>query len=214
LLTRSADGQPERVFGTATDISALKASEAELAFSRDLLDRTGRVAGTGGFVYDLLNERMHWTHQTCALHDLPVGHQPGVEEAIGYFAPDAQLALYAAFNELRTRGGQFDLELALVTAKDRRLWVRCVAEAEPVGGRPERIVGAIQDVSARREAQAQVRRSAELLRGAIDALDMPFALYDPAGSPGVLQRTLPHRLRGATAMPCGPACATKPCCMS
>jgi PAS domain S-box-containing protein len=179
LLTRLPDGQPERVFGTITDISSQKAAEAQLATSRDLLDRTGRIAGIGGWVYDLRAETVHWTEQTAVIHDLPPGHQPAVEEAIGYFAPDAQLALVGAIAELREHGGQFDLELPMVTAKDRRIWVRLVAEAETEGGQPTRLVGAIQDISARREAQQMIRRSAELLRGAVDALEMPFALFDP-----------------------------------
>jgi len=178
VQTRDAAGQPERVFGTTSDISQQKAAEGALAASRDLLDRTGRIAGVGGFVYELAAEQMHWTEQTAVIHDLPPGHQPTVDEAIGYFAPDAQLALLGALTDLRQRGGHFDVELPVVTAKDRRIWVRLVAEAELERGRPVRLVGAIQDISAHREAQQLVRRSAELLRGAIDALEMPFALFD------------------------------------
>lgn len=179
LMQRSAEGDPERMFGIAQDIGERKAAEQELAASLDLLDRTGRIGGVGGWVYDLERETMRWTHETCHIHDLPAGHQPTVEEAIGYFSPDAQLAFYAAISEARHRGTGFDLELTALTARDRRIWVRCVAEVEHEEGRPARLVGAIQDVTAQREAQAQIRRGAELLRGAIDTLDQPFALWGP-----------------------------------
>ncbi len=182
LLSRLASGEPELVFGTVADISRMKAAEAELAASRDLLDRTGHIGGVGGFVYDLLSETMQWTHQTCRLHDMAPGHVPSVEEAIGYFTPEAQLVLYSAIGDLRERCAQFDLELPLVTAKDRRIWVRCVAqsEADVAQGRPSRLVGAIQDVTARRRAEHELRQAEELLRGAIEAVDEAFVLYDPS----------------------------------
>ncbi|MBN8503902.1 MAG: response regulator [Burkholderiales bacterium] len=142
-------------------------------------ERFAQLAGVGGFVLDLDDDRLHWSDACCALHGLPAGHQPTLEEAIGYFAPEAQLQLYAAFKELRTRGGRIDLELPLLTASDARLWVRVVAEAEPSGARAQRIVGAMQDVTERRSAQEQERRSMALLHGAMDALEQPFALYDP-----------------------------------
>jgi two-component system, sensor histidine kinase and response regulator len=182
LLSRLPSGEPELVFGTVADISRLKAAEAALAASRDLLDRTGHIGGVGGFVYDLLSETMQWTDQTCRLHDLAPGHVPSVEEAIGYFAPEAQLVLYGAIGDLRERCAQFDLELPLVTANDRRIWVRCVAQSEAEGaqGRPTRLVGAIQDVTARRRAEQELRQAEELLRGAIEAVDEAFVLYDPS----------------------------------
>jgi len=180
LLSRTAAGEPELMFGTVADISRMKNAEAELAASLDLLDRTGRIGGVGGFVYDLVSETMQWTHQTCQLHDLPAGHQPSVEEAIGYFAPEAQLALYSAISDLRERSAQFDLELPLVTAKDRRIWVRCVAQSESdtPKGRPTRLVGAIQDVTARRRSEQELRQTEELLRGAIETVDEAFVLFD------------------------------------
>ena len=179
LMRRTAEGHPEMMFGIAQDIGERKAAEQQLAASLDLLDRTGRIGGVGGWVYDLQRETMRWTHETCRIHDLPPGHQPSVEEAIGYFSPEAQLGLHAALAEARGRGTGFDLELPAVTAKDRRIWLRCVAEVESDGGRPVRLVGALQDVTAQREARAEIRRGAELLRHAIDALDQPFALWGP-----------------------------------
>ncbi|WP_374434320.1 ATP-binding protein [Inhella sp.] len=162
-----------------TDIHERKRMEAELAAGRELLDRSGRIGGVGGWSLDLQTQTMRWTEQACRLHELPLDHQPSLEEALGYFAPEAQLSLHEALDAAREQGRGFELELPLVTARDRKIWVRVVGEVEFQGGRPAHLHGTLQDVSARREAQEQVRRSAEQLRAAIDAVDQAFALYDP-----------------------------------
>lgn len=179
LIVRGADGSPLAMFGTHLDVSERKATEQQLAASRELLDRTGRIAGIGGFVYEFETRRLHWTPQTALLHDLLATHQPSADEAMSFYDPDTQALLRQHFIRLRELGGQFDLELPMRTAQGRAIWIRMVAEAERVGGRSTRMVGAIQDISGRREAEQLVRRSAELLRGAVDALSLPFALYDP-----------------------------------
>jgi len=188
-----------------TDIHERKRMEAELAAGRELLDRSGRIGGVGGWSLDLLTaprpaggrpppegvkelgngpsflaaQQMRWTEQACRLHELPLDHQPSLEEALGYFAPEAQLSLHEALDAAREHGRGFELELPLVTALDHKIWVRVVGEVELQGGRPAFLHGTLQDVTARREAQEQVRRSAEQLRAAIDAVDQAFALYDP-----------------------------------
>ncbi len=179
LLTRAPDGSPEAMFGTHLDVSERKATEQQLAASRELLDRTGRIAGIGGFVYDFDSRQLHWTDETAVLHDLPAGHQPSAPEAMQFYDEATRHLLRQHFVRLRELGGQLDLELPLRTAQGRDTWIRMVAEAERAGGRSTRLIGAIQDISSRREAEQLVRRSAELLRGAVDALGLPFALYDP-----------------------------------
>ena len=45
VLTRTADGQPEWMFGTHLDITARKAQEERLRKSEELLNRTGALVG-------------------------------------------------------------------------------------------------------------------------------------------------------------------------
>ncbi len=179
VLLRASTGRGRVLFGVVADVSERKRTELALAEGRDLLDRTGRIGGVGGWELRLDDDRVRWTAQTARIHDLPPNHQPELAEAFGYFAPEAQLAVYQAVNDVRQRGGSFDLELPIITAQDRRAWVRMVGEAELEGGRPVRLVGALQDITQRRRAEQEAKRSAELLRGAIDAIDQPFALFTP-----------------------------------
>ena len=162
-----------------SDITARKLAEAALQSSRSFLDRTGRIGGVGGWQMDLATQRLEWSDQTCRIHEVELGHRPTLADALCFFPPESRPLIDAAIQRCRVAGEGFDLELPFVSARGRRIWVRTVGEAEAVDGRPVRLVGAYQDISSRREAQAEVRRSSALLRGAIEAIDEAFVLFDP-----------------------------------
>ena len=176
---RAPDGRPCWMAGTHMDISARKQAEAALRASQDLLDRTGRIGGVGGWAFDIASQAIEWSDQTCRIHDLPPGFRPTLDQAIAFYAPEARPRVARAVQRAIGSGQGWDLELPLITAQGREVWVRAVGEAEMLDGRAVRLLGAFQDISARRHAEAEIERSAQLLRGAIDAIDEAFVLYDP-----------------------------------
>ncbi|MBB5204326.1 signal transduction histidine kinase [Inhella inkyongensis] len=176
-----ADGRPCVLHGALVPLMPADASAGAEAFGQAALERLERIGGVGGWRLELMDERMHWGPEVCRLHGLPgstTGHALDLEEALGYFPPDAQLTLHDALNQARQRGNGFALELPLITQTDQPIWVRIAAEVESQGGRPLRLHGVMQDITARRAAEAQGQQNAKLLRAAIDAFDQPFALYD------------------------------------
>ena len=137
------------------DTNSLKAVERALRASQTLLDRTGRISGVGGWELDLATRVLRWTDQTCRIHDLAPGHQPTLEEAIHYYTPESRSVIDQAVQDGMAHGRGWDLELPLVTATGRAIWVRALGEVDFEDGRPVRLFGAFQDITARREAAAQ-----------------------------------------------------------
>jgi diguanylate cyclase (GGDEF)-like protein/PAS domain S-box-containing protein len=123
----------------------LRASEA-------FLDRTGRVAGVGGWELSLRSGKLRWTTETCRIHDLEPGHAPTVDEALAYYADGARSVMEAAVKHAIEAGEEWDLELPMVTATGRHIWVRAQGMVEKRGDRPYRLVGAFQDITERRQA--------------------------------------------------------------
>ena len=162
---RGADGRLDGHVGAVLDVTDAVTAENKLRESEDLLERTGRVAGVGGWQIDLATMRVEWTAQTCRLHDLPPGHAPSIEDALRYYASEGRPAIDAAVRRGMRDGTPWDLELPLITATGRRIWVRAVGEAErDASGRIVRLVGAFLDITRRRETEQRLREEQALRR--------------------------------------------------
>ena len=175
----NADGRIEKYVSIRVDITPNKAAEAALLASQSFLDKTGRIGGVGGWELDLKTQTLLWTDQTCRIHEVDIGHCPTLQEAIDFFVPQVRPIVERAVQHSITSGEGFDIELPCTTARGRSIWVRMVGEAESLDGDIVRLVGALQDITARRNLESDQHRSDQLLRAAIDVIDEAFVLYDP-----------------------------------
>ncbi len=152
-------GAPVRSMTVIEDVTARHLAERRLIASEAFLERTGQLAGVGGWEVDLDTNEVFWSDETCRLHEVPPGFRPTVEEAISYYAPEARAIIDAAVKKGIADGSDWDLELPLITATGRRFWGRAVGSVEFEGGRPRKLVGAFQDVTFRRRATASLEAS-------------------------------------------------------
>jgi len=143
-----------------------QALETELRERQQFLQRTGQLTRVGGWELDLVTHALRWSEQTCAIHEVPADYIPPLDEALSFYPPGARLVIQKAVERCLAEGEPWDLELPLVTARGRRIWVRTVGAREAKDGRPVRLAGAIQDVTDRRRAlealQASERRFRQL----------------------------------------------------
>jgi len=119
----------------------------------ELLRETGEVAGVGGWEYDILTSSMTWNVVSRRLHEVDHDYVPTIQKAIAFYEPVCQPLIAAAFEQAILTGKSFDIELPLITKTGKKMWVRKVGRAEFKNGRPVRIFGAFQDITAYRIAK-------------------------------------------------------------
>lgn len=156
-----ADGSFTGYRGTSRDITAQWLGRQKLQDAQRVLKMATRLARFGGWVVQLEPEECLWSDEVCAIHERPSGTRVSLAESIGRYVPEHQPAIRAAFLRCAREGVPYDLELQIVTAGGRRLWVRTMAEAErDAQGRIVRVQGAFQDIDASRRLADERQRLA------------------------------------------------------
>ncbi len=123
------------------------------------------AAGIGGWELDVSTGALHWTRLTFQIHDLdPGGTAPPLDRAIDFYAPEARPVIEAAVTAAIRDGTPWDLDLPLVTARRRRIWVRACGRAIRRRGRTLKLFGAFEDITARREVAQREARLSEVAR--------------------------------------------------
>ena len=142
--------------------AALRTGAAELKRQTALLAQTQHAARIGGWELDLTTNQLYWTEETYRIHETTaIEFKPTVEQAIAFYAPESRAAIRSAVETAVRTGDPWDLELEVVTAHGRRIWVRTTGTAElDPAGMPLRLSGAFQDVTERRRADDRIRRLA------------------------------------------------------
>ncbi len=188
LVTRTPDGKPEWMFGIHIDISRMKQQEAELRRAQSLLERSNELAGVGGWELDLRTQSLYWSEQTCRIHGVPPGHRPGLQEALDFYPPEARPLVEAAVQAGVADGSGWDLELPFVRRDGTHLTVHALGRVEHENGVPVRLVGALQDITARVGQQAReqtlaaaLAREHELLRVTLHSIGDAVITTDPDG---------------------------------
>ncbi|MEO6006165.1 MAG: PAS domain-containing protein [Opitutus sp.] len=160
VVTRDPQGRPLRMVGMHTDVTARKNLEQRLHQFEQLATQVSQLAQIGGWELDLETMNLTWSEQVRRIHEVDESFRPSVHAAIEFFAPEARDIMSAAFKTAMAQGRDYDLELPLITATGRRVWVRALTRAEFQDGKPIRLIGAFQDISIRRESE-EARRKLE-----------------------------------------------------
>ncbi|MFP4343570.1 MAG: PAS domain S-box protein [Anaerolineales bacterium] len=156
--SRSAGKDPqEPVYGYLIDIAEQKRLEEALRESEERYSLAQRAARVGSWDWDITTGELFWTGQIEPLFGLGPGEFEGsYEDFLGYVHPDDRKPLTDAVQACIDEGGDYSIE-------HRILWpdgsVHWLAEAGDVfrdeQGRAVRMLGVVQEITARKQAELE-----------------------------------------------------------
>ncbi len=153
------------------DISERKRAENKLKEQHGLLRIAGKMARFGGWNVNLEENRSYWSDEVAAIHEMPPGYSPLVEEGISFYAPEWRERITEVFSACAQKGIPYNEEMEIVTAKGKRLWVQTIGEAvRDEKGRIFKVQGAFQDISERKLAEGILQRLSERNQALLDAV--------------------------------------------
>ncbi|MEO5731785.1 MAG: PAS domain-containing protein [Byssovorax sp.] len=135
------------------------------------------TAMVGGWEFDRQKNELYWTDETYRIHEVAPEYSPTVEEGINFYAPEFVPTISAAFAACVNEGRSYQLELQILTAKGRRLWVRATAQPMLEDGEVVRVIGAFQDIDSFKRREIELEEKLAIIheqRSAIRALSAPI----------------------------------------
>lgn len=116
--------------------------------SEEMLKLASSLAHVGGWDLDINSMQLSWSDEVSLLHDLPPGTVPTYEQANNMITPEWRDKIQKSLDECILHGKPYDQEFQKITAKNRHIWVRSVAQPfRNQDGKVVRIQGALQDIS-------------------------------------------------------------------
>jgi PAS domain S-box-containing protein len=153
------------------NITERRIAEDALRRQASLLRIAAQVARMGSWLAELSSPSVIWSDELRAICEMPPGSSPTLEQSLNLYAPEWRDRIRAAFFACVQEGTRFDEEVQIITGNGNRLWIRTIGEAvRDTQGRIAQVHGAIQDISAAKEAQKRLEQQAALLDAAQDAI--------------------------------------------
>jgi len=161
---RDASGKAIALIPSAIDVNDRERASRDLRESAERLRLALEAGRLGGWDLDISANTCIYSQRTCDMFGL-VDPRVTREEFRRLLHPDDRDMVFAAVHRTVEEGAPYQVEFRVVLSDGRVRWIASQGllrrNAE---GKPERIIGVHQDISARREREEELQRSLELLR--------------------------------------------------
>ncbi len=176
--------------GVLQDITEYKRVQLQLENSLKLLEKSeysfrqaGKMAKIGYWAYDRQTDVISWSDEIHNIYGTdPKDKVPKLEEILSFFTEKSKEKLINATIDLATKGTSFELELNLINAKNKNIWIRNLGE--PVYNDNNEIIGrrgVSQNITAQKKAEEKILQSEQRFKALVQEGYDLFAIIDQKG---------------------------------
>lgn len=165
-------GKEEGAVVCATDISSLKAQQERLHRSESLLREAQHIAHLGHWEQDLATGELTWSEEVYRIFEIDsMACPPAFPIFTDPVHPDDRAAINKAYLTSQTVDKPVTIDHRLLFGDGRVKWVRkCFITHYDPDGRPSRLVGTVQDITAERLIDEQLHLAASVFDSSLNGI--------------------------------------------
>jgi PAS domain S-box-containing protein len=161
------------------DVTDRKRAESDNQHTQSMLSMANRLGRIGPWSVELPSQSLFWSDEVRNIHEVSTEFIPGMESAFDFYPPGSRIMVRSALEACMRAGTPFDIEMQVITAKGRHIWLRAIGEAvRDDSGAILRVQGAYQDISDRKLAAEEIRQVAERLTTTLESITDSFFTLD------------------------------------
>jgi transcriptional regulator with GAF, ATPase, and Fis domain len=166
-----ADGEIlKEIVGTAMDVTEQELLTQELQRRQAYLAEAQKLSHTGSFGWKPLSGEICWSDETFRIFQLDPETRPTLDLILRYIYPEDVSAVQEIIEQATRDGQGFDIEHRLLTSDGKIKHVRVVGRPVMNESSSPEFVGAVTDITERREASAALERAFDEIRTLKDQL--------------------------------------------
>lgn len=125
-----------------------------------LFKNTERMGMIGGWEFNPHTEDIYWSDQVYRIHEVPVGKQVSLEEALQYYPREDREKIEHGLQNALEEQDSYDFEVRLETNKGNIKWVRTMGRPVIRNGEVLKISGTFQDITEHKMKEQEIADSA------------------------------------------------------
>jgi len=172
----SATPIPLERYGVAIiygDITERKKAEYENERTQKLLEDSQRIGKIGGWEVNMDTMELKWTKEMYHIHELDSTFKPVVDQRVNFYTPESLPVIDKAFQQAIEQGGSYEVDSEIITARGNRRSVKSIGKADLSN---RRVFGLFQDITDRKQVEAELKIKNEQLKKLIATKDKFFSI--------------------------------------
>lgn len=181
-LLRDASGNPIGFVSITRDVTERKRMEESLKDSEETLKQAQHLAQVGSWTWNLKDNSFVLSDELSHIYGTKESEFKSFEDIINIFIhPDDRKGVFKAAEKVTAKGYGGPLVYRIIRTDGEVRWMSAtIPEVRQfdINGNPEVMVGAVQDITERIQAEQQVRDSEERLKAFMESATDFFSIWD------------------------------------
>lgn len=154
------NNEASRMAGSIIDITERIQAREQADHQAFLLSETGKMAKIGGWEVNLETMTPIWSDEVYRIHEVPIGQQPPLEEAINFYIEEDRPIISETFSNALVTGEGWDIELRIRTTSGTVKWVRTIGTPQVnAEGKVISVKGVFQDIQSKKLKELELHQT-------------------------------------------------------